>query len=139
MRADIAVHRVADMESDAEIERRLPLQAAPAVEKAHVRARQVGGIEHAPADLLDLFVPIYPEDAENGVADIFQDIAAVSVKRAGNGLEIVVEDRNQEMEGYAVRQGRETAEVAHPEDGADRVAVTALYGPSIDPAVRLRS
>ena len=126
MRADIAVHRVADVQRDAEIERRFVFAATSPVEDFHVLGREFRRSQRGVANSGHLLVAADPENAQHRIADIFQHLAAMGVDRAGDGLEIIVQDGDQEIERNPVRQAGESAQVAHEQNRPDRRTVAAL-------------
>ena len=89
------------------------------------------------ADFGDLALVFDPENAEDGIADEFENLAAMGMSRAGHCFEIVVQYRDQEIKRDTVRQAGEPVQVAHPQIRIDRLAVAALDIAGVDLAPRL--
>ena len=94
MRPHIAVNGVADMQRNTEIQWRFVFAAAASVKYVHIGDRQFRCPERAFADFGDVTLILDPENAEDGIADEFQNLAAVGVNRAGHGFEVVVQNGN---------------------------------------------
>ena len=100
----------------------------------HVCHRKLRGTQGTFAYLGDFGLVIDPEDAEHGVADELQYLSATGMDRSGDGFEIVVQHRDQEIERDTVRQRCEPAQVAHPQHRTDRLAVAPFDVAGVNPA-----
>src|SRR6185437_14589344 len=129
---DIAVHDVADMEADAEIQRRTSGAAVLFVQGGHSLTRLGHSMQQIGAGrgLAER------KDGKQTIAHELQYFAAVSGNRLRDRVEIVVQEIDHVIARPVVRYPGEIAQIADHDGGAYRCAACRAYGTAATPHSR---
>ena len=130
--ADVPVHDDAEMQADSEFAGRFATGASSLIERFHAGNGVLGCFQGGDAGHLRRS-PVFllagragGENGERGTADEAQHLAAVIERRAGGGLEELIEGGEKRLSAEHLRQRRGVAQIAEPDDGPDVVPIAAL-------------
>src|SRR5690242_5457848 len=125
-RADIAVHHGAEMQPDAERERREPSAGAFLIETCHPITGRAYGSQRGVA-CGGRAARFQWENGEEPIADEFQHFAAEGMDRADEARAAIIESSDYLIRRQRLRQMSEIAEIGDPHYGLDHFAGTAAY------------